>query len=155
MVDFTLTEAQENLREMARDFAEREIRPVAHEYDRDAIWPQGIIDKGWEVGLVNSHLPGEYGGVGAAYFDGCLIAEELARGCAAIATTLGANELAATPELLGGSEEIKSHFLGMLSEEPKLASIRARRPLSGATQSPRDGHLAPYQPLPPGAMLSV
>ena len=64
MVDFTLTEEQENMREMAHDFAEKEIRPVAWEYDRDATWPQAIIDKAWEVGLMNSHLPAEYGGVG-------------------------------------------------------------------------------------------
>ena len=92
MVDFTLTEEQESIREMAHDFAEKEIRPVAWEYDKDATWPQEIIEKAWELGLMNSHLPAEYGGVGASYLDGCLIAEELAWGCAAIATTLGANE---------------------------------------------------------------
>ena len=135
MVDFTLTEEQENLREMAHDFAEREIRPVARQYDRDATWPQQIIDKAWEVGLMNSHLPPEYGGVGAAYLDGCLIGEELARGCAAIATTLGANELAATPVLLGGSEEIKAHYLGMLAEEPKLASFCLTEPDAGSDVS--------------------
>jgi acyl-CoA dehydrogenase len=135
MVDFTLTEEQENLREMAHDFAEREIRPVAWEYDRDASWPQAIIDKAWGIGLMNSHLPGEYGGVGASYLDGCLIGEELARGCAAIATTLGANELAATPVLLGGSEEIKTHFLGMLSEEPKIASFCLTEPDAGSDVS--------------------
>ncbi|MGH2985951.1 MAG: acyl-CoA dehydrogenase family protein [Solirubrobacterales bacterium] len=135
MVNFTLTEEQENLREMAHDFAEREIRPVAWEYDRDATWPQAIIDKAWGIGLMNSHLPGEYGGVGASYLDGCLIGEELARGCAAIATTLGANELAATPVLLGGSEEIKAHFLGMLSEEPKIASFCLTEPDAGSDVS--------------------
>ena len=57
MVDFTLTEEQENMREMAHDFAEKEIRPVAWDYDRDATWPQEIIDKAWELGLMNSHAP--------------------------------------------------------------------------------------------------
>jgi acyl-CoA dehydrogenase len=45
MVDFTLTEQQRNIRELAHDFAEKEIRPVAWEYDRDATWPQEIIKK--------------------------------------------------------------------------------------------------------------
>jgi acyl-CoA dehydrogenase len=135
MIDFTLTEEQENLREMAHDFAEREIRPVAWDYDRDATWPQAIIDKAWAIGLMNSHLPDRYGGVGASYLDGCLIGEELARGCAAIATTLGANELAATPVLLGGSEEIKARFLGMLSEEPKIASFCLTEPDAGSDVS--------------------
>ena len=48
MIDFTPTEEQENLREMAHHFAEREIRPLAWEYDRDATWPQAIIDKAWD-----------------------------------------------------------------------------------------------------------
>jgi acyl-CoA dehydrogenase len=89
MVDFNLTEEQEDMREMAHDFAEKEIRPVAWDYDRDATWPQQIIEKAWQVGLMNSQLPERYGGAGASYLDGVLIGEELAWGCAAIATTLG------------------------------------------------------------------
>ena len=122
MVDLTLTDEQANMREMAHDFAAREIRPVAWEYDRDATWPEGIIKSAWEVGLMNSQVPAAYGGAGAAYLDGCLIGEELAWGCAAIATTLGANGLASAPLIIGGSEELKKEYLGMLTEEPKLAS---------------------------------
>ena len=48
MVDFTLTDEQKNLREMAHDFAVKEIRPVAWEYDKDGTWPQEIIEKAWE-----------------------------------------------------------------------------------------------------------
>ena len=44
MVDFSLTDEQKNLRELAHDFAAREIRPVAWELDRDGAWPQAIID---------------------------------------------------------------------------------------------------------------
>jgi acyl-CoA dehydrogenase len=45
MIDFTLTEQQRNIRELAHDFAQKEIRPVAWEYDRDATWPEQIISK--------------------------------------------------------------------------------------------------------------
>jgi acyl-CoA dehydrogenase len=135
MVDLTLTDEQVNIRDMAHDFAEKEVRPVAWEYDRGAIWPQDIIEKAWQVGLMNSHIPLEYGGPGASYLDGCLIAEELAWGCAAIATTLGANELAATPVLLGGSDEVKKEYLGMLTEEPKLASFCLTEPDAGSDVS--------------------
>ena len=62
MLDFTLTEQQRNIRELAHDFAENEIRPVAWEYDRDATWPDQIIRKAWDVGLMNSQLPEQYGG---------------------------------------------------------------------------------------------
>jgi acyl-CoA dehydrogenase len=135
MLDFTLTEEQRNIRELAHDFAEKEIRPVAWEYDRDATWPEQIISQAWEVGLMNSQLPEKYGGAGASYVDGVLIGEELAWGCAAIGTTLGTNELAAAPVLLGGSEKIKAAYLGMLTEEPKLASFCLTEPDAGSDVS--------------------
>jgi acyl-CoA dehydrogenase len=135
MLDFTLTEQQRNIRELAHDFAEKEIRPVAWEYDRDATWPQEIITKAWDVGLMNSQLPQEYGGAGASYAEGVLIGEELAWGCAAIATTLGINELAATPVVLGGSEQTKAQYLGMLTEEPRLASFCLTEPEAGSDVS--------------------
>jgi len=135
MVDFTLTEQQKNMREMAHDFAEQEIRPVAWEYDKDGTWPEAIINKAWELGLMNSHLPERYGGAGVSYLEGCLIGEELAWGCAAIATTLGANDLATAPVLLGGSDQIKSTYLGRLVEEPRLASFCLTEPDAGSDVS--------------------
>ncbi len=111
MVDFTLTDEQKNLREMAHDFAEKEIRPVAWEYDKDGTWPQDIIEKAWDVGLMNTHIPEEYGGPGAGYLDGCLIEEELSWGCSGIQTSLGCNGLATAPITLGGSEETKKKYL--------------------------------------------
>jgi acyl-CoA dehydrogenase len=134
-MDFTLTEQQRNIRELAHDFAQKEIRPVAWEYDRDATWPEEIIRKAWDVGLMNSQLPEQYGGAGASYLDGVLIGEELAWGCAAIATTLGINELAAAPVRLGGSEKVKAEYLGMLTEEPKLASFCLTEPDAGSDVS--------------------
>jgi len=135
MVDFTLTEEQQNMQEMAHDFAEKEIRPVAWDYDRDATWPSDVIEKAWELGLLNSQLPSEYGGAGASYLEGCLIGEELAWGCAAIATSLGANGLASAPVLLGGSEKVKKRYLGMLAEEQKLASFCLTEPDAGSDVS--------------------
>ena len=64
MVDFTLTDEQKSLRELAHDFAEKEIRPVAWEYDKDGTWPQDVFEKAHEVGLMNTHVPEEYGGAG-------------------------------------------------------------------------------------------
>ena len=135
MVDFTLTDEQKNLREMAHDFAEKEIRPVAWEYDKDGTWPQDIIEKAWDVGLMNSHIPEEYGGAGAGYLDGCLIEEELSWGCSGIQTSLGCNGLATAPIALGGSEETKKKYLGMLTEAPKLASFCLTEPDAGSDVS--------------------
>jgi acyl-CoA dehydrogenase len=135
MIDFTLTEEQQDMREMAHAFAEREIRPRAWELDRDGTWPQQIIDDAFALGLMNSHVPSEYGGVGASYLDGCLIGEELAWGCAAVATTLGANDLAAAPVLLGGSSEVKKRYFESLIDEPKLASFCLTEPDAGSDVS--------------------
>src|SRR5919205_4317468 len=120
MVEFTLTDEQKALREMAHDFAVREIRPVAWEYDRDGTWPDEVLRKAWEVGLMNIHTPEEYGGVAISAFDGVVIQEELSWGCSGIQTSLGANGLAAAPLLIAGSDELKAEYLSMMTEEFKL-----------------------------------
>ncbi|HET7589769.1 MAG TPA: acyl-CoA dehydrogenase family protein [Solirubrobacterales bacterium] len=135
MVDFTLTDEQKALREMAHDFAEKEIRPVAWEYDKDGTWPQDIIDKAWEVGLMNTHIPEEYGGPGVSYLEGALIEEELCWGCSGIGTSIGANGLAQAPLALAGSEELKKTYLGMLTEDYKLASFCLTEPDAGSDVS--------------------
>lgn len=135
MVDFTLTDEQKNLRELAHDFAEKEIRPVAWEYDKDGTWPIDVFRKAHEVGLMNIHVPEEYGGPGLSYFEGTLVEEELAWGCSGIATSLGANGLASAPVLLAGSEEIKKKYLGMLTEDLKFASFCLTEPGAGSDVS--------------------
>ena len=135
MVDFTLTDEQKNLRELAHDFAEKEIRPVAWEYDRDGTWPQDVIEKAWEVGLMNTHIPEQYGGPGASYFDGCLIEEELSWGCSGIQTSLGCNGLATAPILLAASDELKKEYIGRLTEAPLLASFCLTEPDAGSDVS--------------------
>ena len=135
MVDFTLTDEQKDLRDLAHDFSEGEIRPVAWDYDRDGTWPQEIIDKAFEVGLMNVHIPEAYGGPGLDYLSGCLIEEELGWGCSGIGTTLMANGLASAPLLIGGSEETKKKYLGMLTEAPKLSSFCLTEPDAGSDVS--------------------
>ncbi len=132
MVDLTLTDEQKDLRELAHNFAEKEIRPVAWEYDRDATWPQEIIEKAHEVGLMNVETPVEYGGGGLHTLEGCLIEEEFGWGCSGIGTSLMCNGLASAPVIIGGSEEVKKEFLGMLADEPKLASFCLTEPEAGS-----------------------
>jgi acyl-CoA dehydrogenase len=135
VVDFTLTDEQQDIREMAHDFAEKEIRPVAWEYDRDATWPGEILDKAWELGLMNNHLPIEYGGPGLSVLDGVIVAEEIAWGCSGIGTSLSCNSLASAPVLLAASEELKKEYLGRLSEAPLLASFCLTEPDAGSDVS--------------------
>jgi acyl-CoA dehydrogenase len=135
VVDFTLTDEQKDLRELAHSFAEKEMRPVAWEYDKDGTWPQDVIDKAWEVGLMNTHIPEAYGGPGLDYLSGCIIEEEVGWGCSGIGTSLMANGLASAPVTLGGSEETKKKYLGMLTEAPKLASFGLTEPDAGSDVS--------------------
>ena len=132
MVDFTLTDEQQDLRELAHNFAEKEIRPVAWDYDRDGTWPQEIIEEAFDVGLMNVHIPEVYGGPGLDYLSACLIEEELGWGCSGIGTSLMANGLACAPLLIGASEEIKRKYLGMLVDEPRLASFCLTEPDAGS-----------------------
>jgi acyl-CoA dehydrogenase len=135
VVDFTLTDEQQDMREMAHDFAENEIRPVAWEYDRDATWPGEILEKAWELGLMNNHLPVEYGGPGLSVLEGVIIEEEIAWGCSGIGTSLSCNSLASAPILLAASEELKKEYLGRLSEAPLLASFCLTEPDAGSDVS--------------------
>jgi acyl-CoA dehydrogenase len=135
VVDFTLTDEQQDMREMAHDFAEKEIRPVAWDYDRDATWPGEILEKAWELGLMNNHLPEAYGGAGLSVLDGVIIEEEIAWGCSGIGTSLSCNSLASAPVLLAASEELKKEYLSRLSEAPLLASFCLTEPDAGSDVS--------------------
>jgi acyl-CoA dehydrogenase len=135
VVDLTLTDEQKDLRELAHSFAEKDIRKVAWDYDKDGTWPQEIVEKAWEIGLMNTHIAEEYGGPELDYLSGCLIEEEMGWGCSGIGTSLMANGLASAPVGLGGSEEVKKKYLGMLTEAPKLASFCLTEPDAGSDVS--------------------
>src|SRR5947209_37709 len=120
---------------MAHDFAEKEMRPVAWEYDKDGTWPEEVLRKAWELGLMNSHVEEEYGGPGASFLEGALIEEELGWGCSGIGTSIACNGLAAAPVQLGGSDETKKKYLGILAEDFKLASFCLTEPDAGSDVS--------------------
>jgi acyl-CoA dehydrogenase len=106
-ISFALSDEQRALRELAREFAEKEIRPKAAEYVEHATHPADVIAKAHEVGLMNVHIPDEYGGLGLPAFAGMLIGEELSWGCGGIAVSIIANTLGAAPVLLAGTDEQK------------------------------------------------
>ena len=134
-VSFALTDEQRALRELAHDFAEREIRPKAAEYDEHQTHPADVIAKAHEVGLMNPHIPEELGGAGLGGFDGTLIGEELCWGCSGIGTSIVANILGALPVLLAGTEEQKRQWLAPLLEGPILCSFALTEPGAGSDVS--------------------
>jgi acyl-CoA dehydrogenase len=135
VVDFTLTDEHRALREMAHDFAANEMRPVAWEYDRDGTWPEDILRKAWELGILNTHITEEYGGPGIDFLGGALIEEELGWGCSGIGTSIACNGLATAPIVIGGSEDLKRRYLSSLTEEYKLASFCLTEPDAGSDVS--------------------
>ena len=131
-MDFALSDEQRALQELAHDFAEREIRPVAWALDRDSTFPLELIARAHCVGLMNVHIPEEFGGPGLAYLDAALIEEELAWGCSGVQTSLGANSLALTPLLLAGSESLRRRYLEQFAASPVLASFCLTEPAAGS-----------------------
>jgi acyl-CoA dehydrogenase len=134
-VSFALTEEQRALRELAHEFAVREIRPKAAAYDEHQTHPADVIEKAHEVGLMNPHLPEELGGAGLGGLDGALIGEELCWGCSGIGTSIVANILGALPVLLAGTDEQKREWLAPLLEEPILCSFALTEPGAGSDVS--------------------
>src|SRR5438270_2116399 len=106
-ISFALTEEQKGLRQLARDFAAKEIRPLEHECDVEMRHPVEVIEKAHEVGLMNLHVPEEYGGPGLPTFDGMLVGEELYWGCSGIGTSITANGLGSGPVLGFRTDEQK------------------------------------------------
>jgi acyl-CoA dehydrogenase len=131
-VSFALTDEQRELRSLAREFAAREIRPVAAEHDVAMRHPVEVIAKAHELGLMNLHVPVEYGGPGLNAFDGMLVGEELNWGCSGIGTSLGANGLGAGPVILAGTDEQKAQWLPPLLDAPILCSFGLSEPDAGS-----------------------
>lgn len=132
MIDFTLTDEQKQLQQLARDFTRKEIIPVAAEYDQKEELPWQVVEKAFEVGLLNIAIPEHAGGLGLGMLDECIIGEELAYGCMGIYTVLMASELGITPILVGGTEEQQKRFLTPLTEKPALAAFALSEPNNGS-----------------------
>jgi len=144
-ISFALGDEQRALRDLAREFAAKEIRPVAADYDDRSQHPGDVIAKAHAVGLMNPHIPEEYGGAGLSAFEQMLIGEELAWGCSGVATSIVANILGSLPVLLAGSDDQKREWLTPLLAEPLLCSFALTEPGAGSdvaaiqTTGVRDG----------------
>ena len=132
MLDFNLSEEQTALCEAARRFTKERIIPAASAADRDAKFPRDVFEEAWKLGLINTTVPGEYGGAGLGELDNALITEQHAYGCTGIQTSMLANTLAGTPVLLAGSDAQKRKYLGMLTSEPRFASYCTTEPSGGS-----------------------
>jgi len=123
VISFSLTEEQQALKEMAREFAEKEMKPNAAKYDKGDEFSEDVMKKAFEVGFLTCTVPVEYGGGGMNDLDTVIISEELAAGCAGMYTTMMVNALAYTPIILYGTDEQKKKFLTPHTKKMSFASF--------------------------------
>ncbi|MDH7603319.1 MAG: acyl-CoA dehydrogenase family protein [Melioribacter sp.] len=122
MIKFT--EEQEMLRSMVREFTNAEIKPLAKKIDEQEFIPQELIKKIAEIGLLGTAFPEKYGGGGFGEVGYCIAQEEIARGCGATATFIGAHQSIGTNAIyIGGSEELKQKYLPSLTSGEKIAAF--------------------------------
>ena len=131
-MDFSLSDEQLALQDTARRFAREELAPVAADFDRRAEFPRALIQKAWELGLLNTVIGEAYGGLGLGSLDACLVAEEIAWGCGGIATSVVANDLALTPIVVAGSEDQKREWLSPCAERFLLVAFCLSEPAAGS-----------------------
>ncbi|WJW68194.1 acyl-CoA dehydrogenase family protein [Candidatus Chlorohelix allophototropha] len=147
-VDLDLSKDQIEIKAWAREFAEKEIRPVAAEYDETEKVPWDLINKAAKAGFFGYPYPEEYGGLGlTSILTKCVILEELAWGCAGVADIIGATHLAGTPMMKMGSPEQLKKWISIISNSDKanLAAYCLTEPEAGSdvanmrTSMRRDG----------------
>ncbi len=144
MVNFELTDDQRMLQELARDFANEEIKPNASHWDKESIYPKEAIDKANELGLLTLKIPEKYGGGGMGSFEEVLVLEELGFGDPGFATAAGSSMLASYPIITGGTEAQKEKYLRMVTDG-KIAAYCVTEPGAGSdvqaiqTEAIRDG----------------
>ncbi len=123
-MDFSLTEEQKMLQAMVRDFAEKELEPIAAQIDEEARFPAESIKKAAGLGLTGVGYPEKYGGSGGGTMEETIVFEEIARICASTSIILiVTNELAAAPIYNFGSEEQKQKYLVPLLTGTKLGAF--------------------------------
>jgi acyl-CoA dehydrogenase len=130
-VSFKLTEEQQMIQDLAREFARKEIAPVAEHYDKSHEYPWPVVKKAQEIGLTAMSVPEEYGGLGLSLFEEVLVSEELSWGCSGISTAIAVNGLAIAPILVAGNEEQKKTYGGRMADG-ELAGYCATEPEAGS-----------------------
>jgi alkylation response protein AidB-like acyl-CoA dehydrogenase len=132
---FDLTSEQREIRELCRDFAAREIRPISREVDEaDTEMPWDVWYKAADLGLTSFMLPAEYGGGGLTdCLTACIVQEELCYGCSGIGNLITSGGFFAEPILVLGSEEQKRRWIEPIAgDRPPLGALATTEPGSGS-----------------------
>jgi butyryl-CoA dehydrogenase len=144
-VDELLTKDNIYYRDLARDLAEKHVRPVAAELDRTGEYPWSVIKALQETGLMGMWVPKDYGGAGAGLLNLCIVVEEISRACGGIGCTYVVNALGSFPIILGGTEEQKKKYLPDIAAGDKLIAFALSEKAAGSdagslkTRAEREG----------------
>jgi len=132
-MDFSLTEEQKMLKTMVRDFAEKELEPIAAQIDEEARFPTEQIKMMAELGLMGVSFPEKYGGSGGGKMEEAIVGEEICRVSASIGTILFASAgLAGHPLYRFGTEEQRQRFVVPIAQGEKLACFGLTEPGAGS-----------------------
>ncbi len=147
MLDYGFTEYQTAIRDLAHEIAEKEIRPIAAEYDREAKFPWLAVKVMAETDLFRVYIEDEYGGIsdGSPIMNMVIVTEELSKACGGIALAFAGTALGTLPIVLSGNEEQKKRWLPDIAAGKKLAAFALTEPQAGSdagavrTTALRDG----------------
>jgi alkylation response protein AidB-like acyl-CoA dehydrogenase len=132
-VNFDLTDEQQDIQRLVRDFAQNEVRPVAEELDREKRFPYEIVEQLGKLGLMGMPFPQEYGGAGTDNVSYAIAVEELTRVDSSVAITMAANtSLGTWPIYAFGTEEQKQELMPDLCSGRKLAAFGLTEPEAGS-----------------------
>ncbi len=135
MVNFDLSDEQQQLRALAHDFAANEIAPVARQYDQSCEYPWPVLEKAYDLGLMHITWPEAYGGGGLGWLEAALVQEEMAWGCAGITTCVAASELALTPLEIAATDEQKKKFVQPVIDAKGVFAFCLTEPGAGSDVS--------------------
>jgi len=132
-MDFELTEEQRLVKETAAAFAEKEVKPVAHRMDREAVYPSELVRRLGEIGFMGVFVPQELGGSGMDLLSYVVAMEEISKAWASLAVIMSVNNsLACWPILRFGRAEQKKKYLGRLARGEWLGCYALTEPGAGS-----------------------
>ncbi|MEU8276136.1 acyl-CoA dehydrogenase family protein [Microbispora bryophytorum] len=144
-MDFELNEEQRLFRQTLREFVDKEIVPVAPEWERSGRYPEEIVRRFAQLGLFGITVPEEYGGLDLDRVSFALVFEEIARGWMGVAGILGSHSLSTWMIARYGTDEQRRHYLPDLATGARRTGIALTEPGAGtdlqgiATRAVRDG----------------
>lgn len=130
-MDFQFTKAQEMLQKVAREFAEKEVGPIAAEIDKTGRFPRETFEKMAKIGFTGIGTPVEYGGSGGDDTDKVIVVSEIAKKCAATAAILSIHTIFSQGILKFGTPEQKAKYLPMMAEGGCLGAFALTEPNAG------------------------